>query len=265
MAGPTQPRLTDLLYANAGIHHSAVVTATEPGIAAGFGLLDSTNCSFPAGQWRIVARDGEVVRSGQVLVEVSGSAAELATAEDFVLGPIGFASGLATVARRFVEAAPTGLRVVCGGWKKLPAAAKPLLRAAIAAAGVAPRLLNQDFLYLDKNAVRLLGGIAATVRAGLAVGHGAVAVQIKNAEDAAEAARAGAAAVMVDTGSIEDLSRAHDILIGANLRGQVTLAYAGGVKLDELARIRSAGADVVDVGRGILDAPLMDLRFDVVD
>jgi hypothetical protein len=37
------------------------------------------------------------------------------------------------------------------------------------------------------------------------------------------------------------------------------------VKLDELARIRSAGADVVDVGRGILDAPLMDLRFDVVD
>src|SRR5262249_11736718 len=121
---------------------------------------------------------------------------ELATAEDHVLGALGFASGIATAARSFVAAAPPGLRIVCGGWKKLPFALKPVLRAGLAAAGVSPRLLDTDFVYTDKNALKLFGNIEKVVKAGLAVGHGGVSIQVKNAADAEVAARAGATAVM---------------------------------------------------------------------
>lgn len=41
------------------------------------------------------------------------------------------------------------------------------------------------------------------------------------------------------------------------------LAFGGGVTSARLADVASAGANVVDIGREILDAPLLDLRFDV--
>lgn len=242
-----------------------MVSATEPGVVAGTALLARSAAALPAGRWTALVPDGTTVVPGQPLVEVSGSAAQLAAAEDYVMGPLGYASGIATRARQVTSAAPPGLRVVCGAWKKLPAALKPLLRAGLAAAGVAPRLLDGDFVYVDKNVVRLLGSVHAAVAAARTAAHGPVAVQVGSAEQAVTAARAGARAVVVDTGSLADLTAADRALRDAGLRGAVLLAFAGGVTVDTLAEARTAGADVVDIGREILNAPLLDLRFEVVE
>jgi nicotinate-nucleotide pyrophosphorylase (carboxylating) len=243
--------------------YRAYVTATEAGIVAGLEFVDPETLVWPAGEWRILVEEGQAVSAGERLVEVIGSPPELATAEDHVLGALGFASGIATAARAFVDAAPPGLRIVCGGWKKLPFALKPVLRAGLAAAGVSPRLLDTDFVYTDKNALKLFGSIEKVVRAGLAVGHGGVSIQVKNAADAVVAAKAGATAIMVDTGRIEDLATARRDLIEHGLRPRVTLAFSGGVRIQDLPQIRAVGADAVDIGRAILEAPLLDLRFDV--
>lgn len=242
-----------------------MVSATEPGVLAGTALLAPSGATLPAGCWTVLVSDGTAVVPGQPLVEVSGSAAQLAAAEDYVMGPLGYASGIATRARQVAGAAPPGLRVVCGAWKKLPAALKPLLRAGLAAAGVAPRLLDGDFVYVDKNVVRLLGSVHAAVAAARTAAHGPAAVQVGSAEQAVTAARAGARAVVVDTGSLADLATADRALGDAGLRAAVVLAFAGGVTIDTLAQARTAGADVVDIGREILNAPLLDLRFEVVE
>ena len=253
------------LLRGVGGRHRGLVTAAEAGVVAGTLLLAPEAAGVPAGRWTVLVAEGAPVEPARPLVEVCGSAGELAVAEDYVMGALGFASGVATRASGVRAAAPGGLRVVCGAWKKLPAPLKPLLRAGLAAAGVAPRLLDEAFAYVDKNAVRLLGGVAAAVAAGLAVGNGPVAVQVRCAADAVVAVRAGAGVVVVDTGVLADLSAAHAALDAAGVRRRVTLAYAGGVTRDQLTAVQAAGADVVDVGRAILDAPLLDLRFDVVD
>jgi len=263
MAGAAQPRIVDRLYAGRTDQFRALVTAVEPGVIAGLNFVDPEKAPFPAGQWRILVAEGEDVAAGSALVEVIGTPVELATAEDHVLGALGFASGIATVARRFVVRAPQGLRIVCGGWKKLPASVKPILRDALAAAGVSPRLLEGDFVYTDKNTRKMFGGIAEMVSAARAVGHGGVSVQVKAVADAEVAARAGASAIMVDTGRIEDLIEANALLARAGLRDGITLAFSGGVQPEDFAAVRAAGADAVDIGRAILEAPLLDLRFDV--
>jgi nicotinate-nucleotide pyrophosphorylase (carboxylating) len=51
-----------------------------------------------------------------------------------------------------------------------------------------------------------------------------------------------------------------DVLAASGRRRQLTLAFAGGVALADLRAVRDAGADVVDLGRAILDAPLWDLH-----
>jgi nicotinate-nucleotide pyrophosphorylase (carboxylating) len=241
----------------------AVVEACEPGIIAGTGFVDPAATLGECGSWRLLVAEGTSVAAGQPLIELIGEAARLGIAEDHVLGPLGFASGIATRAKTFRDAAPAGLSIACGGWKKLPLALKPLLRAGLAVSGILPRLVEGDFVYVGKNAVIMLGGVNQAIAAGRAAGHGPVAVQVKSVDEAVSAVRAGAGIIMVDTARLADLAQVHAALTQLGLRQSVRLAFGGGVGLRDLAPAAAAGADAVDVGRAILDAPLLDLRMRV--
>jgi nicotinate-nucleotide pyrophosphorylase (carboxylating) len=256
--------ITEQLFRSVSGDHRAIVEATEAGIVAGLGFVDPKLAPASAGRWRIVATEGERVEAGAVLVEIIGTAAEIGVAEDYVLGPIGFASGIATRAEIFKAACPQGMSIACGGWKKLPVALKPLLRAGLAAVGLLPRLVPGDFVYVNKNAVTLIGDVASAIHAGIAVDHGPVAVQVKNIEEALFAAHTGAGIIMVDTGKLEDLGAIHTMLVAEGLREKITLAFGGGVRLEDLMRAHQLGAQAVDVGRAILDAPLLDLRLRII-
>ncbi|MET0909011.1 MAG: nicotinate-nucleotide pyrophosphorylase [Ilumatobacteraceae bacterium] len=257
-------RITRELLADLPGSRRALVTAAEPGVVAGIGLLDVDAVADPAGTWRTLRVDGDEVEAGDSLVEIVGSAWELAVAEDHVLGALGVAGGLAGRGLQLRRAAPPGLRVACGGWKKLPASLKPVLHAALDVAGITHRLIDGEFVYIDKNVVTLLDGIEPAVLRGRSLDHGPVAVQVVDLEQARCAVAAGCGIVMVDTGSLDDLSRIDDALRSDGMREQVQLAFAGGVTETDLAPVRAAGADIVDIGRAVLDAPLWDLRMEVV-
>ena len=94
--------------------------------------------------------------------------------------------------------------------------------------------------------------------------HGPVSIQVSSVEESLFAAEAGAGIIMVDTAKIEDLRAVNNALVANNFRHSTVLAFGGGVQLDQLDDIHSAGADTVDIGRAILDAPLLDLRIRVV-
>ena len=258
------PALAKGLLSSVTGRHRAIVTSTEPGIIAGLELLDP-EVSAPTGEWKVIVPEGAWVEADAPLIEVVGTAAELAVAEDYVMGSLGFASGVATGAKAFIDAAPKELSIACGGWKKLPVALKPLLRAGLATVGVLPRLIDGKFIYVNKNAVFLLGSVEAAINAGRALNHGPVAIQVRNREEAEFAARCGAGVIMVDTAKLEDLADIHQFLQRMNLRNEVILAFGGGVKVTDLSAAFEAGAETVDVGRAILNSPLLDLRMQVID
>jgi len=262
-APPVFRQLTQELLAGVTGRFGGLVSPTEPGVAAGLGLLDDLGAAQCVGTWRILVAEGSTVSAGEPIVEINGTAGELAAAENVVLGPLGYAGGIAKRCRDIREVCPAGLGIACGGWKKLPAALKPALRAGLEAGGVTPRLVAGDFVYIDKNTVRMLGGVAAAIPAGIALNHGSVAVQVATPDEALTAVATGARIVMDDTGSVEVLHDIDDALSRNGLRDDVTLAFAGGVQPGDLAAIRAAGADVVDLGRAILDAPLWDLHLEV--
>lgn len=260
---PGAADITGALLGGATGRFRAVVEACEPGTIAGTGFVDPASSLGEGGTWRLLVAEGDVVAAGQPLIELIGHAARLGIAEDHVLGPLGFASGIATRARQFRAAAPPGLSIACGGWKKLPLALKPLLRAGLAVSGILPRLVDGDFVYVGKNAVIMLGGVDQAIAAGRAVGHGPVAVQVKLVAEAVSAVGSGAGIIMVDTADLADLAAVHAELNRLGLRDGVRLAFGGGVRLQDLGPAGAAGADAVDVGRAILDAPLLDLRMRV--
>ena len=260
MSAPPR-RITAELVAKLGSRYRAMVSPTEPGLVAGTGLVVGPS-SDPAGRWDIVAVEGQRADVGQPLVWIEGSAWEISVAEDHILGVLGFAGGIARRGAEIKAAAPDGLRVVCGGWKKLPAALKPVLRAGLDVAGLSHRLLDGDFVYVGKNQVAMFGGVRTAVTAALDLGNGPVSVQVVDVAQALAAVDAGAGVVMVDTGELADL---HAVSSALRARGDdVLVAYAGGVNATQLRRIAALGADIVDIGRAVLDAPLWDLHLEVV-
>jgi nicotinate-nucleotide pyrophosphorylase (carboxylating) len=257
-------RITKELLGDVAGTHVAQVSATLPGIVAGMDLVSPGSVTDSAGHWTRLRADGDRVGAGEPLLEITGTAWEIAVAHDHALGVLGYAGGIASAAIELSDRAPAHLRIACGGWKKLPHAMKPVLRAALAVTPVTPRLVDGDFVYIDKVSAALSGGIAPAVRRGLALGHGVVAIQVVDAQQARDAADAGAGIVMVDTGSVADFIEIHEALARNVNRDGLRLAYGGGVTAEALVTLAALGVDIVDVGRAILDAPLWDLHLEVV-
>jgi nicotinate-nucleotide pyrophosphorylase (carboxylating) len=212
--------------------------------------------------------EGKPVESGEEVLRLAGTPMQIAMAEERLVGLIAKPSGIATAARRFVDRAGTDLQIVCGAWKKLPFSQKDMIRSAITAGGAAPRIADWPFAYLDNNFVAMLGGVQSTLDAVAA--HPELAsyqriIQVVDADGACVAARGGAHIVFVDTGRIDDVTTVSNALWATGLRDRVRLAFGGGVQLTDIDRLRALDVDIVDVGRAIVDAPLLDMTLRVVD
>lgn len=247
-----------------GLLFVADLTATEPGVLAGMKAALERASQLGLS---IIAHltDGLSLDTGACVLKVRGTAEQIARTEEELLGFLGKPSGVATAASRFAARAAGRVRIVCGAWKKAPQELRSRLRDAVEIGGAHMRLLDEPFVYLDKNYVRMFAGIAEVLGRACSINGRAVAVQIRGeggpiAEEAVLAAGAGADVVMVDTGSLEDLRQVVEVLRGRAVR----IAFAGGVTPERLEEAIDSGADIIDIGRAIIDAPLLDFRLDVI-
>jgi nicotinate-nucleotide pyrophosphorylase (carboxylating) len=246
---------------------TAIITAEAPGVLSGIqqarNLMESLGLCFSTG-----LPDRSVLKRGQEIARVTGNPLQIAQAEERVIGSLSKPSGIATAARKALQKVGARYQVVSGGWKKMPFEIKDIVRQAVRDGGLSVRISEEPFVYLDKNYVRILGGVGQAVQAALPLNR-TIVVQIRGEnssveDEAIEAALAGANVVMVDTGRCEHLKKVIQVLKNRELRSKVRIAFAGNVTLDDLDVLAQMDLDVVDIGYAILDAPCLPMRFDVV-
>lgn len=247
---------------------TAALRATEAGILAGSGCARARAAELGL-YAELLAADGEQLTADFSILRVRGTAEQITRGEEELLACVGKPSGVATAAFRCCSLARGRIRISCGAWKKVVPEVRKALREAIAVGGAGIRLIDEPFVYLDKNYVRMFSDIAAAVRRAMEIGGRTVAVQLRGdtgpiAEEAREAFRAGAGVLMVDTGNLDDLKAVCETACNDGFRSRIRIAFSGGVSQADLEGIIAAGADIVDMGRAIIDAPLLDFRFDVV-
>ncbi len=247
---------------------TAVLIAEQEGVLSGIKRASESMRSLGLNFFSDF-HDGGPVKKGQEIARIAGNPVQIAMAEEHVIGTLSKSSGIATAAFRASEKASPHCRVVSGGWKKMPVEIKDLIRKAASDGGIDIRISNKPFIYLDKNYVRILGGIKNAIQTVLPL-EKSVAIQVRGETDAignesVEAAMAGAEVIMVDTGRQEDAIDVIQALKEKGLRDRVLVAFAGNIVLEELGSISRSGLDVVDIGYGILDAPCLPMRFDVVE
>jgi nicotinate-nucleotide pyrophosphorylase (carboxylating) len=217
-----------------------------------------------------MAEEGQTVQSGDVVAKISGNPKQIALAEDHLIGLVAKPSGIATATRKCVDRAGPDIQIVCGAWKKMPAVLKQTIRDAIITGGGYFRISRDPFIYLDKNYIQVLGGIKSSLQAVAHFTGFKKVVQVKGRQkdialEACEAAELGADIIFVDSGKPQDLLKLADMLNRKGLRDRVKIAFGGSVKIADIDRFKDLPVDILEIGRQIVDAPLLDFKLEVVE
>lgn len=246
---------------------TAVLTPEANGLLSG--VADAEAAAESLGlDWTCTVEEGGALRLGEPFARLTGTPKQLAMAEEQIIGTLSKPSGIATAARRAVEAANGKVRVVCGSWKKMPPAMKQAVRRAVVSGGASFRICEQPMIYIDKNYIRMLGSVPKALAACAALEGQTRVIQIRGdsasvREETNQAIAGGADVLMVDTGRREDLRACLGELARLGARDRVQVAFAGGVRLADVAEIAALGVNMLCIGRQIVDAALLDMRMDV--
>lgn len=210
---------------------------------------------------------GTQLRAGAPILAAEGSAGALHRAWKVAQTLTEYASGIATVARKIVNAAHAGragTAVVCT--RKTMPGAKAISIKAILAGGALPHRLSLSETILIFGEHRAFMGdetAAATVtRLRCAAPEKKIVVEVASIDEAVHWAVAGADVIQTEKFSAEDIAA-----LSARLRSgpsRVLIAAAGGINASNAGPYAAAGADIV-VTSAPYSAPPLDVAVRITE
>ncbi|HOY68732.1 MAG TPA: carboxylating nicotinate-nucleotide diphosphorylase [Candidatus Ozemobacteraceae bacterium] len=210
---------------------------------------------------KLLVRDGEPVKPGDVVAEVTGPVGTLLTSERTLLNLVQRLSGVATLTRAFVDAM-RGTRCRLLDTRKTTPGLRDLEKAAVrAGGGVNHRFGLFDMVMLKDNHITAMGG---DIRAAVAAARGRVGpavkieVEVATFEQLEMALDAGADIIMLDNMSPDRMKRCVD-----RVAGRVPLEASGGITLDTIAAAAATGVDYVSVGAVTHSARALDISMKI--
>ncbi len=209
------------------------------------------------------ADDGDPVAGGQPVASARGPLGSLLAAERTALNLLCHLSGIATLTRRYVDAAaqPAGDRAVAiRDTRKTTPGLRALEKAAVrAGGGVNHRGSLSDGVLLKDNHLAGMSIAEAVERSRRLWPGRAVQVECDTADQVKQALEAGAELVLLDNMSPAQVTDCVWLVAS-----QCLIEVSGGVTLDTVAAYAAAGPDLISVGALTHSAPVLDIGLDVV-
>lgn len=223
----------------------AVWKSKEKGIIAG---LDIARMVFekldPQLEWEPHVNDGDEVESGTELLTITGSCRAILTAERIALNIAQRMSGIATMARQYVDAIGDLDTKILDTRKTVPGLRLLDKYAVVAGGGTNHRMGLFDMAMIKDNHIVAAGGIEeAVLKVRNANSEVQVEVETTNLEEVQEALSAGADIIMLDNMSPQKMKEAVS-LIG----GQAKTEASGNITLDTVRKAAETGVDFISVG-----------------
>jgi nicotinate-nucleotide pyrophosphorylase (carboxylating) len=243
---------------------SMLLVAREAGVLAGRRCADETMAQVGgcSAAWQL--GEGSPVEPGQAVAELTGSLRALLAAERTLLNFVCHLSGIATLTRRFVEAARAAnpaVRIL--DTRKTTPGLRALEKAAVrAGGGHNHRAGLSDAVLVKDNHLGALS-IAEACSAAAARWPGRmVEIECDRLEQVDEACRAGAGAVLLDNMGPAAVRDAVALVRGSP-PPRPLVEVSGGVTLLTVAELAAAGPDLISVGALTHSAPVLDFGLDL--
>lgn len=233
----------------------------QPGVIAGldvvaevYRLVDTSVRFEPA------VADGTPVEAGQVVAWIEGQAVSLLSGERVALNFLQRMSGIATQARRYVEAV-RGTSAIILDTRKTAPGLRLLDKLAVRLGGAANHRFGlYDMVLIKDNHIAAAGGITPAVRRVRARNSQGlpVEVEVTSLEQLAEALALGVDRIMLDNMDLETMRQAVQMA-----RGRVPLEASGGITLENVAAVAATGVDYISVGALTHSVRALDISLEI--
>ena len=243
---------------------SVVMRAREPLIVAGIAFAETAFRELSRSvRIRRLARDGQVIKAGAGLLEISGSARAILSAERVALNFVQRLSGVATLTGTFVKAIAGSRTQILDTRKTTPGWRRFEKYAVACGGGRNHRIGLFDMVLIKNNHLAALReasphAVAAAVqRARAKFPKLKVEVEADTLAQVKQAVAAGADIILLDNMSNAELRRAVKLI-----SGRAQTEASGGVNLQTVRGIAATGVDFISVGALTHSARAVDIGLD---
>ncbi|MGJ8606253.1 MAG: carboxylating nicotinate-nucleotide diphosphorylase [Marivita sp.] len=244
---------------------AGVMDSRDPVVVAGLPLAEAffrhldPECTIEA-----LVSDGDAVAAGTDLMRLQGNARALLTAERSALNIVQHLSGIATMAREYVDAMRGhrngGGSLTCtllDTRKTLPGL-RVLEKYAVRQGGAQNHRMGlYDAAMIKDNHVAVAGTVGEAVRRARDAGVEPIICEVDRLDQIEPAIEAGAHHLLLDNMSPDVLREAVAIV-----NGRTATEASGGINLDTIAAKAASGVDYCSVGRLTQSAPAADVGLD---
>lgn len=232
--------------------------ARKSGVIAGIemaqGVLEEVGLSDIA----LFVRDGEKVSVGKVLLTVRGDTRAILLAERTALNFLGHLSGIATLARVWVDAIDGTACKVRDTRKTTPGMRLLEKAAVVAGGGTNHRLSLSDAALIKDNHIAAAGSVTAAfekVREKYPTSE--IEIEVDTLAQLQEALPLKPDLILLDNMSVEECEQAVSITNGA-----AKLEASGGLSIENARAYAITGVDYLAVGALTHSAPNLDIGLD---
>ncbi len=236
------------------------MNAREPMIIAGIDVAARIFARYdPTLSIDVRVADGDKVGKGAVLLNVSGNARSVLTAERTALNIMQRLCGIANLTSRYVEEiAHTKARLI-DSRKTTPGLRALEKHAVTCGGGLNHRLSLDNGVMVKDNHIAVCGSIAAAVervRRKLPV-LTKLEVECDRLDQVREALDAGVDVIMLDNMSLPDMKEAVQIV-----NGRTKVEASGGIRLETIRAVAETGVDYTPTSKTTHSAPAVDIGLD---
>jgi nicotinate-nucleotide pyrophosphorylase (carboxylating) len=242
----------------------AVMRAREPLVVAGLDFAEAAFRELSAAiKIERLAKDGQRVNGGDILLKISGPAHAILSAERVALNFVQRLSGVATLTAQFVDAIKDTPAQILDTRKTTPGWRRFEKYAVTCGGGHNHRLGLFDMVLIKDNHLAALrdaqpNAIAAAVRrAREKFPQLKIEVEADTLEQAEQAAAVGADIILLDNMNPVQLR-----LAVQKVKGRAKTEASGGVNLGNIQTIAKTGVDFISIGALTHSARVVDMGLD---
>lgn len=231
------------------------------GVLAGLPFAKATFAAIdPSASFTEFRNDGDAVKAGDIVAEVSASVIALLAGERTALNLMQRASGIATATRRYVDAVQ-GTKARIYDTRKSAPGLRALDKYAVrCGGGENHRIGLYDMFLVKNNHVDRAGSITAAVekiRSTKAAPK--IMVEVRNAAELDEALALRPDFILLDNMSPDDMRASV-----AHVAGAVPLEASGGITIDTVRAVAESGVDRISIGALTHSVVALDISMRIV-
>lgn len=230
------------------------------GVIAALGVIETVFKTLDdTAEVGFLAIDGDVVKPGDIVAEVSASVIALLSGERTALNLVQRASGIATTTRRYVDAV-AGTRAKIHDTRKTAPGMRELDKYAVkAGGGENHRIGLHDMFLVKNNHIDRAGSIAqAAERIRARKMPQPLMIEVRDMRELEEALTQNPDFILLDNMTTDQLREAVQ-----RTAGRVPLEASGGITLDTVRAVAETGVDRISVGALTHSVTALDISMRV--